>query len=93
MMGRSFLEITGLAYVKKPLAENRTRGPGLHKRRGFDKSGDIACEGCFKKNIEIDHLRDQLKRLKGKAGYDVKKTGRLAYGPHMPSSKIDLKPN
>lgn len=82
------MEITGLPYEKKPRSENLN-----HRRKGFNNAGNPTCIECFKKNLLIDELRAEASKLRAKLAYDVKKTGRLPNGPHVPSSKIDLKPN
>ncbi len=78
-----------MAYVKKPKAEWKE----TPLRRNFDVTGGVVCKGCFEKNLEIDHLREENIRLKAKLKYDKVKMGRLPEGAHTPSSRIDKKKN
>ncbi len=51
------------------------------------------CQGCFEKQIEIDHLKEEVHRLKARLRYQQRTAGEGFFGSSTPSSKIPVKPN
>lgn len=33
-------------------------------RDGFDRSGNVICEGCFQKKVELDELKEEVRKLR-----------------------------
>ena len=60
-------------------------------RDGFDRDGNVTCEGCFKQKLIIEKLREENQALKIKLKKLEK--GELAgsIGVHTPSSQIPFK--
>lgn len=63
-------------------------------RDGFTSTGDVKCEGCFQKKLELVELREEVTRLKAK----VRRLEKLEMlkkegmgGAHIPSSRIPYK--
>lgn len=58
-------------------------------RKGFDKNGGVLCKGCFEKDLQLQELKEELKRVKDK----LRRSGKEATWndvenePHMPSSR------
>lgn len=51
------------------------------------------CKGCFEKQLKIDELTEELKRLKAKLHYRERKNQEGYFGSSTPSSKVLLKGN
>lgn len=49
---------------------NLAKGP--QKRKGFDEYGNVICEGCFTKKLEIDELKEENRKLRQRQ-YDFDK--------------------
>ncbi len=51
------------------------------------------CKGCFEKQLKIDELREEVKRLKAKLNYLERKEQEGYFGSSTPSSQVPLKSN
>jgi transposase len=51
------------------------------------------CQGCFEKQVEIDQLKEENRRLKAQLRYERRKATEGPFGSSTPSSKIPVKPN
>jgi len=51
------------------------------------------CEGCLKKQREIDRLKEEVQRLKQKLNLNKRKSQQGFFGSSTPSSQIPVKPN
>jgi len=54
-------------------------------RDGFDRNGNVVCESCFAKKLEIDQLREENRKLKEKLERALKREV-LPLGAHSPPS-------
>ena len=59
-------------------------------RDGFDRDGKVICEGCFQKKLQIEELREEVRRLKERLRH--REQGAIPLGAHSPSSQRPLKP-
>jgi hypothetical protein len=55
--------------------------------------GVNTCQSCLEKQLEIDRLKDEVKRLKAALNYRQRKREDGPFGSSTPSSRIALKPN
>lgn len=46
------------------------------------------CKGCFEKQLKIDELREEVKRLKAKLNYLERKGQEGYFGSSTPSSQV-----
>ena len=51
------------------------------------------CKGCLEKQVEIDRLKEENRRLKAELRYERRKATEGPFGSSTPSSKIPVKPN
>ena len=51
------------------------------------------CDGCLEKQREIDHLKEEVQRLKQKLNLNQRKSKEGFFGSSTPSSKVPVKPN
>jgi transposase len=51
------------------------------------------CQGCFEKQVEIDRLKEENRRLKAALRYERRKATEGPFGSSTPSSKIPVKAN
>jgi transposase len=51
------------------------------------------CRGCFEKQVEIDRLKEENRRLEAALRYERRKATEGPFGSSTPSSKIPVKPN
>jgi len=63
-------------------------------RKGFNRNGGVICKECFQKGLEIEKLKEEIKRLKQQVSQARKKAlSEGAFGTSTPSSKIPVKRN
>jgi transposase len=63
-------------------------------RRGFDRSGNVICQGCFKKDLIIDELKIKINNLQEKMKKRQKRElMQGAFGSSTPSSQKPIKEN
>lgn len=53
----------------------------------------MVCMECYKKQLEIDELKDELVRVKAKLRYQERTSKEGPFKSSTPSSKIPVKPN
>jgi hypothetical protein len=82
-----------MSYLERRQNINST---GPKPRKGFSADGDVICKACFNKNIEIDKLKEELRRLNALIQRKTKKdiTPNIPLEePHEPSSRKKYKTN
>jgi len=63
------------------------------KGHGNDGTDFGFCEECFKKQLQIDQLKEEVERLRAQLRYRTKKDLAEFFGSSTPSSKKFIKPN
>jgi len=60
-------------------------------REGFDRTGNVTCEACFKQKLIIDELREENQKLKQKVKKLKAGESSIPIGAHTPSSQQPFK--
>jgi transposase len=78
-----------MTYEKVPREKNKNR-----IRKGFNLNGGVICKGCFDKKLQIDLLKEELRRCKEKINrMETPQRNKTPDDSHEPSSRKRFKKN